>query len=134
MPSCKVRSSASGLVTLPRDFIWRSTSLYPKSKTATKGERLNCSLAAAMESSAGALRKARRNRRLEDRARRNDAHLERMTAQEASEKQSKNHHHRLWQRTGALYQVPSFQLQEQTAHARKYQPSSFRLNAITLPS
>src|SRR5579863_10425627 len=89
MPSCKVRSSASGLVTLPRDFIWRATSLYPKSKTATNGERLNCSLAAAMESRAGALRKARRNRRLEHRARRNDAHLERITAQEASEKHSK---------------------------------------------
>ena len=27
MPSCSVRSSASGLVTLPRDFIWRATSL-----------------------------------------------------------------------------------------------------------
>ena len=94
-PNCRVRSSANGFVTLPRDFIWRATSLYPKSKTVTSGERWNCSLAAAMVSSAGALRKARRNARLADRARRNDAHFDRMTAQEYQRETEQNHHHRL---------------------------------------
>src|SRR5271156_6293826 len=82
IPSCKVRSNDGGVVTLPRDFIWRDTSLYPKSKTATSGERWNCSLAAAMVSSAGALRNARKNDRLADRALRNDAHFDKMTDQE----------------------------------------------------
>ena len=84
-----------------------------------------------MVSSAGALRKARRKARLADRARRNAAHFDRMTAQETQRETEQNHHHRLGQRTGALYQVPNIQLQEQPNALNTAKVSTKLLPALT---
>src|ERR1017187_4005960 len=80
-----VRSSATRFFTLPRDFTCRSTSSYPKSKTATRGDGRNCSLATTTASNPVALRNARRKRVLALRAPRKVCHLERITVQEKTE-------------------------------------------------
>src|ERR1035441_7323921 len=84
-PSCRVRSSAARLVTLPRALTWRSISSYPKSKTATSGDGRNCSLATMTASMPLDLRNARRKRALAWRAPRKACHLEKITVQEKIE-------------------------------------------------
>src|SRR5215470_6033343 len=60
----------------------RRNSWKPFSKTGTSGLGLNCSETAITSCNLWALRKARRKRPLWVRARRNDAHFERIIAQE----------------------------------------------------
>src|SRR3984957_4073786 len=70
---------------IPRACIWRHASLYPKSKTTTRGAARNCSVAAATASRRVDLRNARRKRKFALRARRNALHFEKMMVQDASE-------------------------------------------------
>src|SRR5271170_6527039 len=86
MPNCRLRSKAVLLVSAPRPLIWRSTSVYPKSKTPTSGDDRYCSLAAATACKPGAFLKARKKFLLASLALRKVFHLEKMTAQETNEK------------------------------------------------